>query len=255
MKKLKLIANTLAGASVLAATACGPGEQAISPSINYQAADLQDLPDARVSDATNRCEVDMRYIIDPVTGKISDITDPRLYSNKKDAAYHNFCPPDTVFPPHSSIVYYPAADRKAYHAFQAKATEHLDRATWPRNAGDELFTFPAIPRAVVAIGRVVMDEDETALRAQLFNGANDTPSAATECVILPSMHGAGGSFADSNRTLGNVMYPGETNVPYTLVQLGADVRFISPPDDPPLLNAYCEPGAIVAVRAETPISS
>lgn len=255
MKNLRLIGNTLAGASLLATTACGPSEQAVPTPINYHAADLQYLPDARVADHANDCEVDMRYIIDPKTGKIVDITDPHLYSNTKDAAYNNFCPPDTVFPPRSDMVYYPAADREAYHAFQSKATEQLDRATWPRNAGDEHFAFLAVPRAVVAIGRVTLTEDEEALQAQLFNGANDTPVAATECVILPSMHGEGGSLADSNRTLGNVMYPGETDVPYTLVQLGADVRFIPHETEPPLLNAYCEPGAIVAVRAETPVSS
>jgi hypothetical protein len=255
--KTKLIGNTLAAASVMAMTACAPAEPPASR--EYYAVELAYLPDATTHDRENDCKVDMRYIINPETGKITDITDPNLYPPKKDDLgnlNNDFCTRNTIFAPHSPAAYTSATERQAYHTFQAEASKLLERGTWPVNASEEHYEFSSHGPSVVAIGRIGLDKDRKHLQAQLFNGADGTPIAATECVILPSMHGKDGVFAAATRVLGIAMYRGETDTPYALVQLGSDLQSLPTLEtDPPLINGYCEQGAVVAVPAEVSASA
>lgn len=252
----RLIGNTLAAAAVMTAPACAVSEPAENPYAHFPASDLRYLPNNRLWDGDKNCYVDMRYVIDPQTGQVTEFTDPDLYKDRPDYGIdEQYCSPDTTFPPESFSAYHLQINRTAYHDFQANATKQLEKGTKPIQGKDEFHTFTDEQITwLPAIGRIGLTDDGKALKAQLYNGADGTPSVATSCYVSP-LHSQEGELADSNRVLGHVMYHGETDTPYTLVQLGSDAASLQVISVPPLVNGPCEPGNVVAVRSETSVHS
>jgi len=200
----------------------------------------------------------MRYDVDPDTGKILHIDDPNLYGDK--AAEYGFCLPGTVFTDPTDrdfIVSYTQRNRGAYHDFQRKASELLGRGTLPVNGDTAFYTFDLEGGYgnPVAIGRIGLGEDGEQLQAQLFDGDEGTPASATQCTV-GEFHTEDGAFAAQNRVLGNVVYRGEEPTAYTLVQLGGEPSYLRYVDmEPPVINGFCEPGTVVAVRADVPVTA